>query len=269
VHREQPTIANTEEKMKRGNAGECRATENELPENLSKRLVAYALAATATAGLGLTAAAAPAEASIISHTTSLGLSCPMPGIIAQLDVSITKSFQLDFGEGCQLGAAGVPVGSLTVTPTPFAAGRLATSAGKWFVGSAPMAARLGKGSPVGLQGFDVASGPVPILAFRGSLVPSSDLFIGHWAPSGAGYLGFEFGPTGGEHFGWVAMSVAYSYSTGFAAHITGYAYDTVAGQNIDAGQTSAVPEPGTLALLALGAMGLMALRKRKLARETN
>jgi hypothetical protein len=58
------------------------------------------------------------------------------------------------------------------------------------------------------------------------------------------------------------MSVVAS-GVDFAAHITGYTYDTVPGQTIKAGQTSPVPEPTMLSLLALGAAGLFALRKRK------
>jgi hypothetical protein len=52
---------------------------------------------------------------------------------------------------------------------------------------------------------------------------------------------------------------------GFNGLISENAYDTVPGQSIQAGQTSATPEPGTLSLLALGAAGLAVLRKRKLS----
>lgn len=251
--------------MRSGNTEDHSTEQKQLAESLSRRLAAYALAATATAGLGLTAAVAPAEASIISHTTSVGLSCPMPET-AQLDFSITKSFQLDFRDRC---VSGPFFGALSVTPTPFTAGSVAASASRF---GPPVAARLGKGSPIGPQQFYDTGGPANrLLGSLGGLVSSKYFFRGNWAPSSPfssartarGYLGFEFGPMGGEHFGWVAMSVV--PSGWFAAHITGYAYDTVAGQTIKAGQTSTVPEPGTLSMLALGAAGLIALRKRKLS----
>jgi len=46
------------------------------------------------------------------------------------------------------------------------------------------------------------------------------------------------------------------------AVLTGYAYDTVAGQSLTAGQGQA-PEPGTVGLLALGSLGLGFWRRRK------
>jgi hypothetical protein len=51
-------------------------------------------------------------------------------------------------------------------------------------------------------------------------------------------------------------------SDGYNEVLTGYAYDTVAGQSILAGQTG-TPEPGTLGLLALGSQGLGFWRRRK------
>jgi PEP-CTERM motif len=234
-----------------------------LSEDLSKRLAAYALAAGAAAGMGLMGAAATAEASIISKTTSLSLSCPTsPGRgFAHLDLGITKSVQLSFQDYC----TNFRSGAVLAVGGPVSIANASTSRIGFL---RPAAARLGKGSPI--QGFlDAATSPVGLLAARGCCSLANQ---GNWFPSSPastsgpararGYLGFEFGPTGGEHVGWVAMSVANSFPN-FAAHITGYAYDTVAGQTIRAGQTSAVPEPGTLALLALGAAGLAALRKRK------
>jgi hypothetical protein len=247
--------------MGSGNGQEHLTKGKQLGENLSRRLAAYTLAATATAGLGLTAAAAPTEASIISHTTSLNLSCPTSSRgIAQLDLGITKSVQLTFQEHC----TNFRSGALLVVGGPVSLANASTSRQGFL---RPAAARLGKGSPI--QGF--TTGPAGVLAARGCCSVANQ---GNWFPSSPastsgpararGYLGFEFGPKGGEHVGWVAMSVVAS-GVDFAAHITGYAYDTVPGQTIKAGQTSPVPEPPTLSLLALGAAGLIALRKRKLS----
>ena len=87
---------------------------------------------------------------------------------------------------------------------------------------------------------------------------------GPWVINKSGYLGFEFTFGGKTHFGCAHLNVTTFPVEGF---ISEFAYDSVPGQSIQAGQTSAIPEPGTLSLLALGAAGLAVLRKRKLASE--
>lgn len=73
------------------------------------------------------------------------------------------------------------------------------------------------------------------------------------------YLGFEFLLAGQEHFGWARVGVFQIGQFSLEAHLTGYAYDTVANQPIRAGET---PEPASLGLLAVGALGLVAWRKQ-------
>jgi hypothetical protein len=93
---------------------------------------------------------------------------------------------------------------------------------------------------------------------------------GTWPASQTGFAGFDFKVTGGEDFGWVRLH----WSASVAGHpdsvkIVDYAYNNVPGDPILAGQTteesSAVPEPSTiaLALLASGAAGVLAWRKRR------
>ncbi|MGH9356722.1 MAG: PEP-CTERM sorting domain-containing protein, partial [Terriglobia bacterium] len=53
----------------------------------------------------------------------------------------------------------------------------------------------------------------------------------------------------------------------FRATVTGYAYETDLNRSIRAGQTSDVPEPGTLSLLALGAVGLAVLRRKQVVAQ--
>jgi hypothetical protein len=76
----------------------------------------------------------------------------------------------------------------------------------------------------------------------------------------SGYLGSKFLSNSKTYFGWAHLNPG-----GLGGSISEFAYDTVTGQSIEAGQTSAIPEPGTLSLLALGAAGLAVLRKRKLS----
>ena len=78
---------------------------------------------------------------------------------------------------------------------------------------------------------------------------------------GGGYLGIKLGDSGGN-FGWVYLDTF----TATSFRVASYAYNT-AGGSINAGQTETpVPEPSTvaLALLASGAAGVMASRRKKL-----
>lgn len=96
---------------------------------------------------------------------------------------------------------------------------------------------------------------------------------GPWDTSGGfQYLGVEFyiGAVNPAdlHYGWINLSACTpDKKTGCSSttdagviQINGFAYNTVAGQPINAG---AVPEPSMLPLLALGAAGLAALRFRR------
>ena len=88
------------------------------------------------------------------------------------------------------------------------------------------------------------------------------------------YLGFEFTSTDGLlHDGWLELeSETYASASSPGGLIfLGGAYNNVAdsaGGTILVGQTAAVPEPGTLSALALGAAGLVGVglkRRRKAA----
>ncbi|MEM1445580.1 MAG: PEP-CTERM sorting domain-containing protein [Planctomycetota bacterium] len=71
-----------------------------------------------------------------------------------------------------------------------------------------------------------------------------------------GFLGLSFPISGATHFGWVRVDVDNAAS---AFTIVDWAYESVAGEGINAGE---VPEPGSLALLAAGAAGLIARRRK-------
>ena len=79
-----------------------------------------------------------------------------------------------------------------------------------------------------------------------------------------GFIGFRFDDgASGFQYGWVRLTglpdePANSY------RIEEYAYAD-AGEAITVGQTSAVPEPSSLGLLALGAVGVLASRRKKSA----
>jgi hypothetical protein len=72
------------------------------------------------------------------------------------------------------------------------------------------------------------------------------------------YVGvrFKVNDLGEDHFGWIGIDI--TNPDDLTGRVTGFAYNDVAGEAIEAGQ---VPEPGGLALLAVGAAALLR-RKR-------
>ncbi len=80
--------------------------------------------------------------------------------------------------------------------------------------------------------------------------------IGNWGgvASVSGYLGVEFQINSNDHYGWVHVTWDPTADT---ATIDQYAYNGVAGA------AALVPEPSTLAMLGLGAVGLAARRRRR------
>jgi hypothetical protein len=79
---------------------------------------------------------------------------------------------------------------------------------------------------------------------------------GPFAGVSGGYLGFQFDIGNGVHFGWARI--------GFLNNtfiLQDYAYEDAAGSAIRAGEGSPVPEPASLGMLALGAVGLLGWRR--------
>lgn len=220
---------------------ESREQKAPLEESLEKRLAVYALAAGA-AGVGLLALAQPVEASIISSSENITInSSNTPETL-----NIAGSAELNFSYVHTLSLHGIGVRGLNGAKVAANANSLALD--------------LGAGASIGSnRNFKAQNVRGSGLTMGGTLAPGS--LIGKWNGL-SGYLGFDFAANGKTYFGWAKMTFSQS---GKSAKITEYAYDTVAGQSIKAGDTgqTSVPEPGTLSLLALGAVGLLALRKKR------
>ena len=85
-----------------------------------------------------------------------------------------------------------------------------------------------------------------------------------WVHNVLGFLGFQFNTGAGVEYGWARVQMRNGASAGMT--LIDYAYGTP-GQAIVAGQ-EATPEPASLALFAMGALGLFAIRaaaKKKVA----
>ena len=220
-----------------------------LPESVSKRLTAYALAAGA-AGVSSLALAEPARADIIVVTTPISI----PG---SLTINGKKVLSLipNFAAGSSrfqssLLARGACCASYR--------GSFVTNGRGWPAGPV---APLAKGALIGPGRAFTYYAELAVGIFAVSFGHKT---YGPWANK-SGYLGFKFVSNSKTDFGWahLKVNVRQSVLPIMSGSISEFAYDTVPGQTIRAGQTSAIPEPGTLSLLALGAAGLAVLRRRK------
>jgi PEP-CTERM motif len=91
-------------------------------------------------------------------------------------------------------------------------------------------------------------------------------FEPQWPTNGDdAYLGFYITDgSSNKHYGWAEISAVAGASTD-SFTLVGYAYETNPNESINAGSLSDVPEPSSLALVALGAAGLAILRRRRAA----
>jgi hypothetical protein len=104
-------------------------------------------------------------------------------------------------------------------------------------------------------------------------VPHFSDCVGQFDSGDLGFIGFRFNNGSGDQYGWVRIKMGTYYPIDNDFWLVDYAYADP-GEPIRAGQTSnndmvpeesddVVPQEGSLGALALGAAGLLALRKRR------
>ena len=221
------------------------------PAKIDSKLIRYALASGAVLG-----APAAADASII-YTTSGSFIEQTTGGFTTLDVTLDGSLT-DFTLTAQIGdgmLAGVSVSG------PGTTSFVANGVGPQALTLGTLISAANATGPGGNLVRSVAGAPFPVK-------------VGNWsADESPAYLGLAFDISGSTHYGWAQLSIDVD-GGGFGpppyAKVTviDYAYEDQAGVGINAGQTAAaVPEPSTLALFAMGAAGVMALRRKRQSKQ--
>ncbi len=224
---------------------ELHGLDGQKPKSLNARLFAYALA-----GGAALASATPANAAVI-HYGGPTLDTAGSSFNLDLDGDLTTDFTFQSGAGDSTAMieafVNFPAGGVT--------------------------GPLTLGTPVNATTTFATSSPYKLAkAFVDSagVVTSSS---GPYAIAPNQYMGLTFDIGGVAHYGWARLEL---YGTGtpeangllaqgqLDIRLMEYAYETNNRGAIAAGQT-AVPEPSTLALFALGAAGIAAMRRRKAA----
>jgi hypothetical protein len=113
--------------------------------------------------------------------------------------------------------------------------------------------------------------PSALLAAFYTSFAGNHFLSGRWVNIQNHYLGLKFQINGETHFGWARLSVHVN-SDNLKAYLTGYAYETVPGNAIVAGQTTGAAENAVLDLKSddapqLPALGMLALGVQGLPRS--
>jgi hypothetical protein len=209
--------------------------------NLSKpvhqRLGAYALAAGAT-GVSLLALAQPSEAEIVYTPANQTV-----GRNGSLKLDLNHDGVTDFTifEHVRSQTAMASAQSIGAMPGPNNHVKCLYAYCASTEGANAAALNLGSeiGSSPTPHGW--AGGGRQDMAFEGRS-GGRHWFSGDWQYARSNYLGLRFQINGETHYGWARLSVSFDHGSGpdrsWEIQLTGYAYETIAGKSIEAGQTT-------------------------------
>ena len=206
--------------------------------DFEKKLVRYALMGGAVLG-----ASTAAQASIVTYTYNENISDNGTPIQVSFDQTSTIDFTLSAtsGEDGPFFYAGVYVNGPSTT--------LFAGAPESHNYNLPFALS----GEVNLVGMNLVGSPAKLRNFVKFKTEISE-YGGYWSNNTDAYLGVIFQRSGQNYEGWAEISVNVTDPSATATLIQ-TAYDTT--------PVTLVPEPSSLALFALGALGIAAVKKRR------
>ena len=241
-----------------------------LSESLHHQLNSYALAAGA-AGVGLLALVQPAEGKIV-YTAAHVKIVQNAGLIT---FDLNHDGIPDFGLSNKYVGTSFGFAYLKVKPVRQANQILQINSQRRIAAGA-----LKAGTKIGPGGNFKPDPKGLVMAFA----DFEGTTYGPWLRVKQAYLGLKFVIKGKIHFGWARLKLTSTGRLSMNATLTGYAYETRPNKPIVAGKTQEsyeiggigqgngatfdqpTPRPASLGLLARGATGLVAWRRRTAAR---
>ena len=203
---------------------------------MQKRLNTYTVAAGA-AGVSLMALTQPSEAEIVYTPANETINRS-----SSYSLDLNHDGTVDFIIANHAGEWGSGAGTEQVLLVQAGKSNQVNCAYSFCLSTFIYAAALRRGTQIGQpQRRHGWLGHEAIMADQ-ILVNGSAVYFNSWANVTNQYLGLRFQINGEVHFGWARLSVKFHgglpAERTWEAHLTGYAYETVAGKAITAGQTS-------------------------------